>query len=134
MAPKVSIIPRLPYESKWTRPCHILYSLSFFAGVHIDTIKIKEGKEEQELKNYEIKGSFSKLYAWQLNEPALTPATEPFAKSLNDWINVSSIVSYTTIKTSSIQIISQSLFYPTICPSRSTQISSSVASRGPRSL
>ena len=60
----------------------------------MDTIKIKDGKEGDDLvKKHEIKGSFSKVHVWHLDDPKLTPSADPFYKSLNDWINVSSIVS-----------------------------------------
>ncbi len=51
-----------------------------------------EETKTKDLKQMEIKGSFSEIFSWQLDEPEITHKTDSFCKAMN-WMEIAKIVS-----------------------------------------
>ena len=63
-----------------------------------------------DVKQMELKSSFSEIHSWQLDEPELNHRTDTFCKAMN-WIDISKIVSILAVIENFSNIVELKLFY-----------------------
>jgi hypothetical protein len=67
-------------------------------GLHLDLPESTIGivlNDETDAKNkrqISVETAFTKIYTWQLDNPKISPATDPFAKAMNEWFSVADVV------------------------------------------
>jgi len=68
-------------------------------GLVIEETKTKDLKQMEikgsfsEIFSWQLEGSFSEIFSWQLDEPEITHKTDSFCKAMN-WMEIAKIVSY----------------------------------------
>ena len=67
-------------------------------------------EEVENNSSYKATGSFKQLYSWQLDEPNVSLANDPFTSTLKDWFKISEIVSYFYYETATMEMEIKFLF------------------------
>jgi hypothetical protein len=69
-------------------------------GLHLDLpestigLVLNDETNDKNTRQLSIESAFTKIYTWQLDNPKISPTTDPFAKSMNEWFSVADLVIY----------------------------------------
>jgi hypothetical protein len=67
-------------------------------GLHLDLPEstigfiLNDETDDKNKRHLSVENAFTKIYTWQLDNPKISPTTDPFAKAMNEWFSVADLV------------------------------------------